>query len=137
MYKMLFTMIVLLLTAFISVSMADERCFLEGNTYVLTIEDVSYELSGFECTFGPGCSSDCDLWYGDFDSGPLWHVVLPFSCNGGTVVIAGVPCELTDEGNLKCLMVDTSSYHCYKISGGTYCLPSEAAMVQFDIGVGK
>jgi len=110
---------------------ADGRCPLTGNEYFLDIEDTRYELSGFDCVFGPGCSADCDLWYGDFEVGPLYHVVLPFSCSHETATIAGLPCALNLNGDLECLAVDTSDYHCVELGDKTWCFPCEPEIFLF------
>jgi hypothetical protein len=113
-------------------SLADNGCPLTGNTYSFEVEDVKYELSGFNCTFGPGCCSNCDLWYGDFDTGPLYHAVFPFQCyTDGSVTIAGLPCALTAGGNLECLIVDTSDYTCYEIGNQTWCVPEDGVVLDF------
>lgn len=111
------------------------RCPLEGNTYVFLVDDVPYaELSGFECTFGPGCEAECDLWWGDFDVGPLYHAQLPFVCEeSGDIVIAGFPCALNSEGSLECLAVDTTGYSCITIGEKTWCLPQKPDEFQFDL----
>ncbi|MBE9592724.1 MAG: hypothetical protein IMF19_04520 [Proteobacteria bacterium] len=130
---------ILLITIFlglslITLSLADDRYPLTGNTYVLELGDVAYELSGFECTFGPGCQADCDLWHGDFDTGPLYHSRLPFSCEeSGDVIIAGIPCALDSQGNLECLAVDVSGYTCIKLGTKTWCLPGKPGEFQFDL----
>jgi len=107
---------------------ADDRCPLTGNTYIYD----QYELSGFDCTFGPGCSADCDLWYGNFETGPLYHMVLPFSCSqDATAIIANFPCSLNLNGDLECLMVDTFNYHCIKLGNKTWCFPKEPETLLF------
>jgi hypothetical protein len=107
---------------FCGIGLADDRCPLTGNVYILGEGDNQFELSGFDCTFGPGCEADCDLWYGNFDTGPVYHEILPFSCEtNGDVVIAGLPCTLNSQGNLECLLVDTTGYHCQKFGAKTWC----------------
>ena len=111
---------------------ADSRCPLTGNTYFLDTEDIRYELSGFNCTFGPGCSADCDLWYGNFETGPLYHMTFPFSyLQDDTAIIANLPCSLDLNGDLECLMVDTSNYHCIKLGNKTWCFPEEPETLLF------
>ena len=111
---------------------ADGRCPLTENGYFLDIEDTRYELSGFDCTFGPGCQADCDLWYGIFETGPLYHMILPFSCSqDDTAIIAGCPCSLNLDGDLECLAVDTSSYYCVELGNKTWCFPEEPEMLLF------
>jgi hypothetical protein len=108
------------------VVVADDRCALEGHSYSFDIGDTSFVLSGIECTFGPGCSGDCDLWYGNFDTGPLDYMALPFVCWGTTAVIANLPCALTANGHLKCLLTDISGYHRYELGGTIYYVPDKA-----------
>lgn len=111
---------------------ADDRCPLAGNTYTFEVGDVKYELSGFDCTFGPGCHATCDLWYGDFDTGPLYHAVFPFQCyTDGSVTIAGLPCALTAGGDLECLIVDTSDYTCHALGDHTWCVPEDGVILGF------
>lgn len=123
-------------------TLADDRCPLTGNIYSFEVEDVRYELSGFNCTFGPGCVADCDLWYGDFDIGPLYHVTLPFQCElDGSVIIdlvfdeiylGSLVCGLTCGENLKCLFVDTSDYTCYKLGNRTWCMSGDGSLIIFE-----
>lgn len=104
----------------------DERCPLTGNVYVFEAGDIEFELSGFECTFGPGCQAVCDLWHGNFDTGPLYHARLPFICEeSGDVLIANIPFGLTAAGNLECLPFVTTNYKCQKIGTKTWCVPKE------------
>lgn len=113
---------------------ANDRCPLTGNVYVFQIDDTSFELSGFECTFGPGCSSNCDLWYGNFDTGPRYYAILPFSCEqNGNAVIAGCPCALTENGDLKCLLTDISGYHRYELGGTVYYVPDKTNTFTFEV----
>ena len=114
-------------------TVAEDRCPLTGNTYVFSIEDIDFELSGFDCTFGPGCEADCDFWYGNFDTGPLYHARLPFVCKtNGDVIIAGLPCTLNAQGNLECLVVDISGFHCIQLGSKTWCLPEKPGKFQFE-----
>lgn len=130
--KKLFVVAMILGFVWGAYAFADDRCPLTGNTYIFEAEDIQYELSGFECTFGPGCEADCDLWYGNFDTGPLYHIRLPFVCReNGDVNIAGLPCALTIDGDLECLCRDVSSYTCQKVGTRTYCSPEETAVLQF------
>jgi hypothetical protein len=111
----------------------DSRCLLTGNTYSFEVDNVKYELSGFDCTFGPGCQAECDLWYGDFATGPLYHEVLPFHCyTDGSVMIAGLPCGLTLNGDLECLIVNTSDYTCYVLGDRTWCVPEDGVAINFE-----
>jgi hypothetical protein len=114
-------------------TLADDRCPLTGNTYSFEVDDTRYELSGFDCTFGPGCEADCDLWYGDFDTGPLYHAILPFQCDlDGSVIINGIPCGLTSGGNLECLLVDTLEYKCYRVGNKTWCVSGDKVLLNFE-----
>lgn len=122
-------------------TIADDRCPLTGNTYSFEVDDTKFELSGFDCTFGPGCLADCDLWYGDFDTGPLYHVRLPFQCElDGSVIIdvvfdevflCNLLCGLTPNGNLECLIVDVSNYTCRRLGNKTWCVPGDNVLLNF------
>lgn len=113
----------------------EDRCLLTGNVYVFEAGDIEFELSGFVCTFGPGCSANCDLWWGNFDTGPLYHARLPFSCfDNGDALIAGIPCGLTSSGNLECLLIDSANYKCQKVGTRTWCVPEEfSEMLLFNV----
>ena len=123
-------------------TLAEDRCPLTGNIYSFEVEDTKFELSGFDCTFGPGCLADCDLWYGDFDIGPLYHVRLPFQCESdGSVIIdvvfdevflCNLLCGLTSNENLECLIVDISNYTCHRLGNKTWCVPGEGALLNFE-----
>lgn len=120
-----------------TLSFADDRCPLTGYTYTFEVDDVKYELSGFDCTFGPGCIAECDLWYGDFDTGPLYHEVLPFQCyTDGSVTISiltyDLICGLTLSGDLECILVDALNYTCYKLGSKTWCIPGDGAAINFE-----
>jgi len=133
----------LLVAAFLGLSLlvlisglafADSGCPLTGNTYIFDAGDIQYELSGFVCTFGPGCRAECDLWYGNFDTGPLYHERLSFACEpGGDIIIAGIPCALNSQGNLECLTVDISRYTCVRLGTKMWCLPEKPGEFQFDL----
>ena len=111
---------------------ADDRCPLTGNTYVFEVEDIRFELSGFVCTFGPGCHADFDLLYGTLPDGPFYHTRLPFSCwENGDAIIAGLPCALNSQGNLECLTADVSGYTCMRLGTKTWCLPEKPGEFQF------
>lgn len=130
---LLVTILSLGLAAF---TFADNGCPLTGYTYFLELDEVQYELSGFDCTFGPGCCADCDLWYGDFDTGPLYHERLPFRCySDGSVTIDvwdyDIICGPTSEGDLECILVDSLVYKCYKLGSRTWCVPGGG--VTFDL----
>ena len=138
----LFTMIVIMIVAFcltgISAFAGDNRCPLTGSAYTLEADDVSYELSGFECTFGPGCQADCDLWHGNFETGPLYHEILPFNCRQSgdiTITVAGadIPCALNSDGNLECLTVNTADYHCVDLGDKTWCFPTDPQRLLFKL----
>jgi hypothetical protein len=110
----------------LSVLADDNRCPLTGNTYVFEVDDVRFELSGFVCTFGPGCEAKCDLWWGNFQRGPLYHTVLPFNCKqNGEVLIAGCPCVLTEGGDLECLLIDTTGFECYTSGNTRWCFSNK------------
>lgn len=114
-------------------TLAEERCPLTGNTYSFTVDDTTFELSGFDCTFGPGCEANCDLWHGDFNTGPLYHERLPFICKqDGSVIINGIPCALDSSGNLECLLVDTSDYTCHQLGDRTWCVPGDGVILNFE-----
>lgn len=132
--KKLFAVVMILGFIWGAYAFADDgRCPLTGNTYVLEVEDVRFELSGFVCIFGPGCQAECDLWWGNFDTGPIYHARLPFNCETtGDVIIAGLPCALTSDGDLECLFIDVSNYTCQKIGTKTYCLQEEIAVLRFE-----
>lgn len=115
----------------------DNRCPLTGNTYTFELEDLQFELSGFECTFGPGCEATCDLWYGNFEIGPKYHECLPFVCNqDGSVMLTvdkiKMPCALNTKGNLECLILDVSNYECYDLGNRTWCVPESGAILSFE-----
>lgn len=136
----LFTTIMIMVVAFsltgFSAFAGEDRCPLTGNTYTLTLDaaEISYELSGFECTFGPGCQADCDLWFGNFETGPLYHTILPFNCRqSGDITIADVPCALNSEGNLECLAVNTADYHCVQLGDKTWCFPTDPQKLLFKL----
>ena len=131
--------IVFLSILFVSAAVAEDRCFLVGNTYDVVVDEVKIaELSGFKCTFGPGCSSNFDYWWGDFDSGPLWHTEFPFTCDeDGSAVIAGLPCMQTPEGALRILTVDTSGYWCVLFGGKIWCVPGDAEPMTFECPVDR
>lgn len=129
--------IMLMIVAFcfteISAFAGDDRCPLTGNTYTLEANGLSYELSGFECTFGPGCQADCDLWHGNFETGPKYHTIWPFNCHpSGDITIANLPCALNSDGNLECLAVNTANYHCVDLGDKTWCVPLGSELLQFD-----
>jgi hypothetical protein len=122
----------------LSVLADDNRCPLTGNAYVFEVDDIRYELSGFVCTFGPGCEAKCDLWFGNFETGPLYHERLPFVCKpGGDVTITvdemKIPCALNSRGDLECLAVDVSGYTCVRLGTKTWCLPERPGEFQFDL----
>jgi len=138
----------LLVTAFLGLSLFvvtsglaladDNRCPLTGNTYVFSMEGTDFELSGFECTFGPGCEAICDLWFGNFDTGPLYHERLPFVCTPeGNVAITvnktKIPCALNAKGNLECLINDVSGFYCVRLGERVWCLPELPYEFQFDL----
>ena len=128
----------LLLVLFVSKAIsAENRCPLTGNTYVFSIEDIDFELSGFDCTFGPGCEAKCDLWCGNFDTGPLYHLRLPFVCtpDGGIILTLDqvkIPCALNSQGNLVCLTSDISGFHCVRLGTKIWCLPEKPGELQFE-----
>ena len=107
-------------------------CPLVGNVYRYESKDMSIELSDFECEVGPGCEGACSLWYGNFDSGPLYHDSLPFSCTRNGITILGLPCDIDSKGNLECLIALIDNYHCYKVGAKTYCFPKEKKVLQFN-----
>jgi hypothetical protein len=116
---------------------AENRCPLTGNTYTFELESSQFELSGFDCTFGPGCEATCDLWYGNFETGPLYHERLPFVCyKDGSVILTvdkiEMPCALNAEGDLECLIVDVSNYECYDLGNKTWCIPESGAILNFE-----
>ena len=122
----------------LSVLADDNRCPLTGNTYTFEAEGVQYELSGFICTFGPGCQADCDLWYGTVPDGPFYHASLPFSCeeNGDVIITVDqirIPCALNSQGDLECLIIDVSGYICVRLGTKTWCLPEKPGEFQFDL----
>ena len=128
---LLLTVMFLGLTTF---TVADTRCPLTGNAYTLEVDGISYELSGFDCTFGPGCLAKCELWYGNFDIGPTYLIRLPFNCQqNGDITIANIPCSLNSEGNLECLAVNTADYHCVHLGNKTWCFPEKPEKLQFDL----
>lgn len=115
---------------------ADDRCPLTDNTYVFIAGDIQFELSGFDCTFGPGCQADCDLWYGNFDTGPIYHERLPFTCAvDGSVVLTirqiEIPCALNSQGNLECLTADIAEYHCVSLGEKIWCFSEEPGQFKF------
>jgi hypothetical protein len=117
---------------------AENRCPLTGNTYTFGLEGSQFELSGFDCTFGPGCEATCDLWYGDFETGPKYYMSLPFVCyQDGSVILTvdkiKMPCALNAEGDLECLIVDVSNYECYDLGNKTWCIPFESEKLQFEL----
>lgn len=135
-------LIVLLVTVFLGLSLlalAEEaRCPLTGNTYVLVTDDGNFELSGFDCTFGPGCEANCDCWYGDFEFGPLYHARLPFTCEpSGDMILTinkiNIPCALNSEGNLECFTSDITGYVCTQLGEKIWCLPKMPGELQFDL----
>lgn len=112
------------------------RCPLIGNTYSFKIDAETWELSGFECTFGPGCQSECDLWHGNFKVGPKYYLSLPFVCEtDGNVILTvdkmKLPCATNSRGNLECLIADISGYHCIELGGKTWCLPVKSEIFEF------
>jgi len=115
----------------------EARCLLTGNTYLFVDGDISYELSGFDCTFGPGCQSLCDLWYGDFVDGPKERIQLPFVCESGdvrlTVGHVEIACTLTAIGDLTCLTADVSGYRCIQLGEKTWCVPEDAQPFTFTL----
>ena len=120
---------------------AGDRCPLTGNAYTLEADGLSFELSGFECIYGPGCLANCDLWYGNFETGPKYYESLPFNCQqNGDITITIVtddadfvfPCALNSEGNLECLAVNTADYHCVDLGDKTWCVPLGSELLQFD-----
>lgn len=130
--KSLCCILVILGILIFSPALANAECPLTGNIYSIELNNVTYELSNFNCTFGPGCQANCDLWYGNFDTGPLYHEQLPFVCwQNGDITIAGIPCTLNNEGNLDCLIIDTTNYHCQKFGNKTWCFPEEVDSFQF------
>lgn len=115
----------------------DTRCPLTGHAYTFEVDDLQFELSGFDCIFGPGCEATCDLWYGNFETGPLYHAILPFVCStDGNVVLTveqkEIPCALNFEGNLECLMIDVSGYSCLKLGNKTWCVPESGVIFNFE-----
>lgn len=80
-------------------------CPLVGQSYRFDTLDISYELSGFACEVGPGCRGTCDLWYGNFEAGPLYRYSLEFSCQKGDIFISGISCKLNNKGNLVCKII--------------------------------
>ena len=118
-------------------TVAEDRCPLTGNTYVFSVEDIDFELSGFDCTFGPGCEAECDLWCGNFDTGPLYHLRLPFVCTpDGDIILTldqiKIPCALNSQGNLVCLTSDISGFHCVRLGTKIWCLPEKPGELQFE-----
>jgi hypothetical protein len=108
----------------------DNRCPLTGNTYVFSVDGVDFELSGFDCIFGPGCEATCDLWFGNFEIGPKYYMSLPFVCEPtGDVRITidqiELPCALNAQGNLECFIVDVSGYVCSRLGSKFWCLPEK------------
>jgi len=132
--KKILGLLMVILLGLSLIAFADDRCPLTGNAYTLVVDGLSCELSGFDCTFGPGCQANCDLWYGNFEVGPLYHTILPFNCQqNGDITIANIPCSLNSEGNLECLAVNTADYHCVDLGGKTWCFPEEPGKLQFDL----
>lgn len=128
---------ILLLLAFIFILcpswlLASEVCPLEGKVFSTSINGTEYQLSNFECGFGPGCGGSCILWYGNFESGPIFHYPagLPFLCShDGSIMIAGWPCAI--EGNtLKCLLIP-GNYECIKIGTKSWCVEKGTSILDF------
>jgi len=108
-----------------------EVCPLEGKVFSTSINGTEYQLSNFECGFGPGCGGACDLWYGNFKFGPIYHYSagLPFLCRNGSIEIAGCPCAF-DGDTLKCLIVP-DNFKCIKIGTRTWCVEKGTPMLDF------
>lgn len=111
-------------------AVAEERCPLTGNSYVFSMEGADFELSGFDCTFGPGCEATCDLWYGNFEEGPKYYKSLPFVCETTgdlrlTIDQVEIPCALNSQGDLECFSADISGYVCARLGSKVWCLPEK------------
>ena len=131
------TVLVVAILLFGGLSWADNWCPLTGNTYLLEADDITWKLSSFECIFGPGCQAECDLWYGNFEFGPVHYKPLPFVCESdGDVLITidkiKIPCALNSQGDLECLTVDVSGYRCTQLGGKTWCFPVQSEMFKFN-----
>lgn len=137
-----FLMSIAILLFVVSSSFASQRCPLEGHSFILTPpkSSISYELTDFDCSFGPGCNGSCSLWYGDFKLGPLHRIPLDFSCSiprdaspdEASIFIYHLPCFLdANSTSLSCLPISMDDYHAIKISGKVFYVPKDVNIIKF------
>ncbi|MBE9571684.1 MAG: hypothetical protein IMF11_13735 [Proteobacteria bacterium] len=120
-----------------NVGAVDTRCPLTGNTYVFSMDGVDFELSGIECTFGPGCEATADLWYG-IETGPKYYLPVPFVCEptGDIRITVGeieLPCALNSKRDLECFTTDISGYVCTRLGSKMWCLPEKPGEFVFTL----
>ena len=127
---------------------AGGRCPIEGQSFIFTSQgsNDSYELTDFNCSFGPGCGGVCSLWYGNFKTGPLQMVPLDFSCyipkdaspDMASIFIANLPCFVdANVTSLTCIPINVKDYKQISISGKLFWVPKEVVPISFSIDQGK
>ena len=114
---------------------AGQRCPIEGSSFNLTPKgsDITYELTDFDCSFGPGCCGVCSLWYGDFKLGPVKRIPLEFSCTERGILIANLPCYMdANATKLFCIPINMKNYHKVNILDKVFFLPKDVNVIQFN-----
>ena len=143
--KMRRVIIAIIAASFLFPSMmyAGQRCPIEGSSFNFIPEgnNITYELTDFDCSFGPGCCGTCSFWYGDFKLGPINRIPLDFSCriprdaspDAASILIANLPCY-TDANVTKlfCIPINMKDYHKVKVLNKIFFLPKDVNVIQFN-----
>ena len=120
---------------FPSIIYAGQGCPIEGNSFnfIPKGSNITYELTDFDCAFGPGCCGVCSLWYGDFKIGPVKRIPLEFSCIKQEITIANLPCYMDSNATkLFCIPINMKDYHKVKVLNKIFFLPKDVNVIQFN-----
>ena len=139
-----FLMSLAILLLVVSSSLAGQRCPLMGHSFIFTPpkSSISYELTDFDCSFGPGCEGYCSLWYGDFNLGPLHRIPLDFSCyipkdaspDAASISIANIPFFVdSNVTSLTCIPINLKDYHEIHVAGKTFIVPKAIKPITFGV----
>ena len=122
---------------------AGQRCPIEGMSFNLMPKgsNITYELTDFDCSFGPGCCGTCSFWYGDFQLGPINRIPLDFSCripkdaspDEASILIANLPCYVdANATKLFCIPINMKDYHKVKVLNKVFFIPKDINVIQFN-----